>query len=155
MKAACSLSWPSWLYGSPGVTEVTDPIRDREESLEAQLAGRSQAVSADEAKAGIEAARSDLRSGKGSGYGIGFGYIKNFGSIGSQDGVTLCFAITDGEREANFHANVSRTQLATLEAHGENVDAWIADRLYSIAGNFERCGDRYLEILLHHPLDLG
>jgi hypothetical protein len=135
--------------------DAADPIQEREQSLRLQIAGQSAGASSEEAKRGIEAARVDVAEGRGSGYGVGFGFIKNFGAIDGQDGQTLGFAITDGTREANVHARISETQLGSVTAEEEDVASWISDRLYAIAGGIARDEDRYLTILRMHPLNLG
>jgi len=95
-----------------------------------QLAGTSVAVTAEEAAAGLAAAERELAEGRGAGYGVGFGYVKNFGSPRGLDGIRLEYALTDGERVANVHAITSGTRLAllgyhrTLEDLDERLHAW-------------------------------
>ena len=119
-----------------------------------QLAGASAAVTAEEARGGIEAARSDLASGRGKGYDIGLGFIKNLGSVRGEDGITLCLAITDGSREANFHAKISGSRSASARGQDEDLGQWATERLYSIVGGISRDEDRYIGVLRRHPLHL-
>jgi hypothetical protein len=100
-------------------------VEAREESMRAQLAGASSAVTADEAAAALAAAQRDLAEGRGAGYGVGFGYVKNFGSPRGLDGIRLEYALTDGDRVANLHviisggpANGGAARARVLRAHG-------------------------------------
>jgi hypothetical protein len=130
------------------------PIAEREESLRIQLAGASSAITADEAKRGIEGAHAALTDGRGKGYGIGFAPIKNFGSVRGEDATTLCIAVTDGTREANLHVKVSGSRSAVISAREEHTGSWVEDRLYAIAGSIPRDADRYSTILARHPIAL-
>jgi hypothetical protein len=129
------------------------PIAEREESLRIQLAGASAAITADEAKRGIEGAHAALTDGRGKGYGVGFAPIKNFGSIRGEDATTLCIAVTDGNREANFHVKISGSRSAVISAR-EHTGSWVEDRLYAIAGGIPHDADRYSTILARHPIAL-
>jgi hypothetical protein len=79
-------------------------LEAREDSMQSQLAGTSAAVTVEEAAAGLAAADHELAHGRGAGYGVGFGYVKNFGSTRGLDGIRLECMLTDGERVANVHA---------------------------------------------------
>lgn len=128
--------------------------------MRTQLAGASAAVSAEEAAAGLAAAQRDLAEGRGAGYGVGFGYVKNFGSPSGLDGIMLEYALTDGVRIANAHAIISGTRLSilgyhrTAEAPDEQLLGWALDKLYREAGAIARDHDRYATLLARHPLHL-
>jgi hypothetical protein len=142
------------------VDEAENTVEAREESMRVQLAGASPAVTADQAAAGLAEAERELVEGRGSGYGVGFGYVKNFGSPRGLDGIRLEYAITDGERVANVHVIISGTRLATLGYKrwpgepDERLRAWALDGLYDLAGRIARSGDRYATLLTRHPLHL-
>src|SRR4051812_27425627 len=112
--------------------------------MRAQLVGASAAVTAEEAAAGMAAAERELSEGRGAGYGVGFGYVKNFGSTRGLDGIKLEDALPDGERVANVHAIISGTRLAmlgyhrTLEEPDEQLHAWALTALYNLAGSIAR-----------------
>jgi hypothetical protein len=57
--------------------------------MRAQLAGASAAVMADEAATGLAAAARELAEGGGASSGVGFGYVKSFGSPRGRDGIRL------------------------------------------------------------------
>jgi hypothetical protein len=63
-------------------------------------------------------------------------------------------AVTDGERQAAVVARMSRSHLASLEAHGEDHISHLIGRLNGIAGNFPNDGNRYENVLLHDPIVL-
>jgi hypothetical protein len=135
-------------------------VEAREESMSLQLAGGSAAVTAGEAAAGLAEAQRQL-TGRGAGYGVGVGYVKNFGSPRGLDGIKLEYAITDGERVANVHAIISGTRLSilgygrALEEPDEKLQTWALDELYQQAGSIARDEDRYVTLLMRHPLHLG
>jgi hypothetical protein len=142
------------------VDEHENTVEAREQSLQLQLDGGSAAVTTDEAAAGLAAARQEL-GGKGAGYGLGFGYVKNFGSPRGLDGIKLEYAITDGDRIANVHAVISGTRLSML-GYGRGIDelddelhAWALEQLYRQAGSIARNHDRYATLLCQQPLYLG
>jgi hypothetical protein len=145
----------------PPVGDEEDTVAAREESMRVQLAGASSAVTAAEAAAGLAAAERELAGGRGSGYGVGLGYVKNFGSPSGLDGIKLEYAITDGERVANVHAIISGTRLAilgyhrTVEKPDEQLHEWALDKLYRLAGSIARDHDRYATLLAQHPLQLS
>jgi hypothetical protein len=75
----------------------------------------------------------------------------------SLDGAQLEFALTDGERIANLHAIISRTQLATLACEPTDPDAieWMLWRLYARIAAVPRDGDRFAALLSGpHPIQL-
>ena len=82
--------------------------------MQVQLAGDSSAVTREEAEAGLAAAHADLEGGRGEGYGVGFGFVKSFGSPRGLDGVRVEFAVTDGVRVANLHAVISGGDASAL-----------------------------------------
>jgi hypothetical protein len=143
----------------PAVHESENTVQAREQSMQLQLAGGSAAVTVAEATAGLEEARREL-AGRGAGYDVGFGYVKNFGSPRGLDGVRLEYAVTDGERVANVHAIISGTRLGILgysraiEEPDVKLRAWALDELYRAAAAIPR-GDRYARLLERHPLHLG
>lgn len=134
-----------------GLPENT--VEARERSLRLQLDGMSQAATKAEAQGGVKAARADLRSG----YGVGFGLIKSFGSPDGLDGIKLLYAVVaeDG-REANIHVVVTGTALAMLgyDTIDESLQRWILDRLHEKAGSIARPRDRYAQLLEQHPIYL-
>jgi hypothetical protein len=142
-----------------GVDLAENTVQAREESMRVQLAGASSAVSAAEARVGVDEARREVTQGRGAGYEVGFGYVKSFDRSGA-DGIELEYVITDGTRVANLHVIVSRTALSVLgldtwmtEAD-EKLRAWALDELYRAAGAIARGDDRYAVLLTRHPLHL-
>jgi hypothetical protein len=135
--------------------DPADIVAEREDALRSQLIGNSPRVTADEAARGVKAARDDLASGVGHGYGVGFGLIKNRGSVGSQDGITLVFAVTDGQREATIDVLMSGTRLATINAQEQDADRFLWENLYRVVGAIPRGADRYAGIVGTHPITLG
>jgi hypothetical protein len=142
------------------VDESENTLEAREQSMQLQLAGGSAAVTVAEATAGLEAARREF-AGRGAGYGVGFGYVKNFGSPRGLDGIRLEYVLTDGERVANVHAIISGTRLGIL-GYSRSIDepdkelhAWALEELYRAAGAIPRSSDRYTSMLERHPLHLG
>jgi hypothetical protein len=141
------------------VDAAENTVEAREESMQVQLAGASSAVTREDAEVGIAAARTDIKSGRGSGYGVGFGFVKSFGSPKGLDGIRIEFAITDGERVANVHAIVSGSELSMLgkgrfSATDDEVLEWMFERLYQIAGAILQSANRYAKLLASHPIDL-
>lgn len=126
-----------------------------------QLAGASAAVTAEEAAAGLAAADRELAEGRGASYGVGFGYVTNFGSPRGLDGIRLEYALTDGQRVANVHAIISGTRLAllgyqrTIQELDEQLHDWALKALYDLAGSIARDDDRYGTLLTRHPLHLS
>jgi hypothetical protein len=134
-------------------------VEAREESMRVQLAGASAAVTADEAAAALAAAHRDFAEGRGAGYGVGFGYVKNFGSPRGLDGIKLEYALTDGDRVANLYAIISGTRLSilgnrTVEEPDAQLLEWALDKLYHLAGSIARDHDRYATLLTLHPVHL-
>ncbi len=134
-------------------------VQKREQSLRCQLAGVSQAATKAEAERGVEAARADLAS---SGYGVGFGFIKSFGSPGGLDGVKLLYAVVaDDGRQADIHVVVSGTALATLgydpfpATVDDDLQTWILEQLHRKAGSIAHSHDRYARLLEQHPICLS
>jgi hypothetical protein len=133
-------------------------VESREQSLQLQLQGVSQAATKAEAERGVEAARADLESG----YGVGFGFIKSFGSPDGLDGVKLLYAVVaDDGRQANIHVVVTGTALATLgyARFPNTIDAslakWILECLHRKAGSIAASHDRYARLLEQHPIYLS
>jgi hypothetical protein len=143
------------------VHDGENTVEAREESMRMQLAGASAAVTAEEAAAGLAAADRELAEGRGAGYGVGFGYVTNFGSPRGLDGIRLEYALTDGQRVANVHAIISGTRLALLDYHrtiqelDEQLHDWALKALYDLAGSIARDDDRYGTLLTRHPLHLS
>jgi hypothetical protein len=117
-------------------------------------------LTADDEVRGLADAQQEL-AGRGAGYALGFGYVKNFGSPRGLDGIRLEYAITDGVRTANLHVIISGTRLAILgysrvvDEHDEELLTWALDQLYQAAGAIARSDDRYATLLARHPLPLG
>lgn len=133
---------------------MADPVEVRERSLQRQLAGYSAAVSPEEARRGLDEARADLESGRGKGYGLGFGFIADLGDDG--DARRFCFAVADAERAASIHVRVSGSRLATIAAQEESVRGWLEDQLYHRTGSVRSDQDRYHALVSGpHPLQLG
>jgi len=142
------------------VDEAENTVEAREQSMQLQLDGGSAALTADDAVRGLAAAEQEL-AGRGAGYGLGFGYVKNFGSPRGLDGIRLEYAITDGVRTANLHVIISGTRLAILgydravAVPDEALRGWALDQLYQSAGSIARSDDCYATLLNRHPLPLG
>ena len=138
---------------------LENTVEAREESMDLQRAGGSAAVTADEAACGLADAQRML-AGRGATSGIGFGFVKNFGSPRGLDGLRFEYAITDGDRIANVHTIISGTTLATL-GYGrtvgepdETLRTWALDRLYDLTRSMV-ADDRYIALLMQHPIHLG
>jgi hypothetical protein len=68
-------------------------VEAREASMQLQLDGGSVAVTAEDASIGLTGPQQELVC-RGAGYGLGFGYVANFGSPRGLDGVRLEYAVT-------------------------------------------------------------
>jgi hypothetical protein len=132
-------------------------VESRKQSLQLQLQDVSQAATKAKAERGVEAARADLESG----YGVGFGFIKSFGSPGGLDGVKLLYAVVADGRQANIHVIVSGTALGTLGCDpfqatvDDNLQKWILKQLHRKAGSIAASHDRYARLLEQHPIYLS
>jgi hypothetical protein len=111
-------------------------------------------------EAGVAAAHRDVRDGKGSGYDLGFGFVRKIEDPGL-DGQKLEFAMTDGTREATILAIVSGSAIASL-AHedppvttDDELVAWAVERLYRRAGGIARSDDRFATLLTMSPITLS
>ena len=132
-------------------------VQKREQSLRCQLAGVSQAATAAEARRGVNAARADLSSG----YGVGFGFIRSFGSPAGLDGIKLLYAVVaDDGAQANIHVIVTGTALARLgydrlpATADDDLQKWILEQLHKKAGSIARSHDRFAGLLEQHPIYL-
>jgi hypothetical protein len=140
--------------------EAENTVEARQASMQLQLDGGSAAVTAEDAARGLTGAQQEL-AGRGAGYGLGFGYVTNFGSPRGLDEVRLEYAITDGVRTSNLHVVISGTRLGILGfSRGvgepeEKLRAWALDQLYQAASAIARSHDRYATLLTRHPLQLG
>jgi hypothetical protein len=132
-------------------------VEEREESLELQLAGHSNAATAEDAARAVEEADADAAS---AAYGVGFGYSNFHGSPRGMDGIQLGYVISDGTRRASIHIRVSGTTLATLrgerwiDAPDAELLAWVLDELHRKAGMITRSDDRYVRLVEAHPLSI-
>jgi hypothetical protein len=103
----------------------TPEIAEREEALRQMLEGESDSASADEARAGVEAARRDRERDDAAGIlsprELGFGLIKAGRLHGGGDWQELFFAVTDGEREAAIVVRLNGSLVASLAARDEEL----------------------------------
>jgi hypothetical protein len=133
-------------------------IAEREEALRLMLEGQSDAAAAEEARAGVEAARADREREDAAGIlgprELGFGLIRAGQLYDGGDWQELLFAVTDGEREAAIVARLSGSLVASLTARGEDVVGHAFERLRGAAGSLPDDGRRYENVLLHHPFTL-
>ena len=157
---------PPRIVGAPrpvyvaNVDEAENIVEAREQSMQLQLDGGSAAVTVDDAARGLTEARQEL-AGRGADYGLGFGYVKNFGSPRGLDGIRLEYAITDGARTANLHVIISGTRLGILgytrqvDHPDDDLRVWVLDQCYLAAGAIAQSDDRYATLLSRHPFPLG
>lgn len=133
-------------------------VESRERSLRLQLDGVSQAATKAEAEGGVEAARADLSSG----YGVGFGLIKSFGSPNGLDGIKLLYAVVDDDgRQADIHVVVTGSALAMLgyarspDTIDDSLQKWILRRLHERARSIASSHNRYARLLEQHRISLS
>ena len=132
---------------------IPTPIEERTAVLHAMLAGRVDGVGPDEARRGLEAARANREQGYG-GRTLGFGVIQARPLYEGGDWQQFLVAVTDGERQAAITVSFSGSQIAALNARGEDVTAHLLDRLQGATGSLPNDGHRYENIILHHPIRL-
>jgi hypothetical protein len=59
--------------------------------------------------------------------------------------------ISDGDRAALIEARLSGSAMAGLEARGEDVEAYLVERMRSAVGTLPNDGHRYENVILNHP----
>jgi hypothetical protein len=127
------------------VSETIPEIVEREQEFTRMLANPS---TADEAQAGLEAAREQRFEGVANApRTLGFGVIRADEPV---DGLHFLVAVTDGSRDAAVSVTLAGTLVAVLGARGEDPAWHLIDRISRDAGEF-KVDRRYEEILLHHP----
>jgi Ser/Thr protein kinase RdoA (MazF antagonist) len=129
---------------------MDDPILERERILQVALSGKLPDVSAEQAEAGLQAAREYMKGGY-AGRSPGFGIIHVWPE--RNDRQEMLVAVTDGTRAGAIMAWLTGTRVATLRAQGEDVIAHALGRLDSIAGAFPNA-HRYEDMLAQHPVPL-
>jgi hypothetical protein len=126
-----------------------DPIGDRERALAEMLAGRSREATADEARAGLEAAwRTRTEDAAAAPRALGFGVIKAGEPLANQ---RFLVAVTDGERDAAITIVLTNTLILELGIKGEHTSAYVIQRIGRVASDSFKADDRYEEVLLAHP----
>ena len=131
------------------MSEVPDPVGERERALAEMLDGRSRDATADEARAGLESARKtrgeDVISAPRT---LGFGVIRAEDPINGQ---RFLVAVTDGERDAAITVTLTNTLILELGIKGEHTSTYVIERISSAASGSFEADDRYEEVLLAHP----
>jgi hypothetical protein len=131
------------------VSEIPDPIGERERALADMLDGRSREAAAEEARAGLEAARKrrveDVISAPPT---LGFGVIRAEAPF---DGQRFLVAVTDGERDAAITITLTDTLIVELGIAGEHTSTYVIERISRAASGSFKADRRYEEVVLAHP----
>ena len=131
------------------MSEVPDPVGERERALAEMLDGRSRDATADEARAALEAARKARGEDVVSPSTLGFGVIRAGEPINGQ---RFLVAVTDGERDAAAIAvTLTNTLILELGVKGEHTSTYVIERISRAASGSFEADDRYEEVLLAHP----
>ena len=130
------------------MSEVPDPVGERERALAEMLDGRSRDATADEARAGLEAARKARGEDVVSPSTLGFGVIRAGEPINGQ---RFLVAVTDGERDAAIAVTLTNTLILELGVKGEHTSTYVIERISRAASGSFEADDRYEEVLLAHP----
>ena len=130
------------------MSEVPDPVGERERALAEMLDGRSRDATADEARAALEAARKARGEDVVSPSTLGFGVIRAGDPINGQ---RFLVAVTDGERDAAIAVTLTNTLILELGVKGEHTSTYVIERISSAASGSFEADDRYEEVLLAHP----
>ena len=130
------------------MSEVPDPVGERERALAEMLDGRSRDATADEARAALEAARKARGEDVVSPSTLGFGVIRAGEPINGQ---RFLVAVTDGERDAAIAVTLTNTLILELGVKGEHTSTYVIERISSAASGSFEADDRYEEVLLAHP----
>jgi len=131
------------------MSEIPDPIGEREGALAAMLAGRSHEATEEEAREGLEAARRQRAENVISApREVGFGIIKAEGPLLGQ---RFLVAVTDGEREAAITITLTEMLILELGMKGERSSTYVIERISSAASGSFKAEHRYEEVLLAHP----
>ena len=131
------------------MSEIPDPVAEREGALAEMLAGRSREATAEEARAGLDAARQarleDVISAPRT---LGFGVIRAEDPF---DGQRFLVAVTDGERDAAITITLTSTLIVELGIKGEHTSTYVIERISRAASGTFKADRRYEEVLLAHP----
>lgn len=131
------------------MSEIPDPVAERERALAEMLAGRSREATEDEARAGLEAARRQRAENVvGTPQGLGFGIIKAGVPFDDQ---RFLLAVTDGERGAAITVTLTDALILELGIEGEHTSTYVIERISSAASGSFKAEHRYVEVLLAHP----
>jgi hypothetical protein len=109
---------------------------------------------------GLTEARQYVKDGRGAGYGVGFGFVREIEKPGL-DGRQFEYAITDGARDGTIHVIVSATAMVALAheeppvASDDELQAWVLTRLYDKAGRIHRDHDRFATLVGMSPIPLS
>jgi hypothetical protein len=135
-------------------------VEAREASMQLQLDSGSVAVTAEDASIGLTGPQQELVC-RGAGYGLGFGYVANFGSPRGLDGVRLEYAVTTAcgwptcTSSSAAPGSASSASAAGVEEPEEKLRDRVVDELYRAASAIARSHDRYAALLNRHPLPFG
>ena len=131
------------------MSDIPDPIGERERALADMLDGRSREATAEEARAGLEAARKrqveDVISAPPT---LGFGVIRAEDPLHGQ---RFHVAVTDGERDAAITITLTDTLIVELGITGEHTSTYVIERINRAASDSFKADRRYEEVLLAHP----
>jgi len=131
------------------MSEIPDPVGERERALAEMLAGRSREATEDEAREGLEAARRQrVENAISAPREVGFGIIKAKEPL---DGQRFLVAVTDGERNAAITVTLTHTLILELGIEGEHTSTYVIERISSAASGSFKAEHRYEEVLLAHP----
>jgi hypothetical protein len=131
------------------MSEIPDPVGERERALAEMLAGRSREATEDEARAGLEAARRQrVENVISAPREVGFGIIKAEEPFDDQ---RFLLAVTDGERDAAITVTLTDTLILELGIKGEHTSTYVIERINSAASDSFKAKHRYVEVLLAHP----
>jgi hypothetical protein len=131
------------------MSEIPDPVGERERALAEMLAGRSREATEDEAREGLEAARRQrVENVISAPREVGFGIIKAKEPL---DGQRFLVAVTDGERNAAITVTLTNALILELGIKGEHTSTYVIERISSAASGSFEAEHRYEEVLLAHP----
>jgi hypothetical protein len=131
------------------MTEIPDPLGERERALAEMLAGRSREATEDQAREGLQAARRQrVENVIGEPRTVGFGIIKAEEPLNGQ---RFLVAVTDGSRDAAISVELTNTLILELGIKGEHTSTYVIERINSAASDSFKDEHRYEEVLLAHP----
>ena len=129
------------------MSEVPDPVGERERALAEMLDGRSRDATADEARAGSRAPAC-ARRGRDL---PPLPSVRGDRGRGPINGQRFLVAVTDGERDAAITVTLTNTLILELGIKGEHTSTYVIERISRAASGSFEADDRYEEVLLAHP----